>query len=399
MSLVVHINSMASSGCVARIAKGIVLESQRQGFDNVFAYGRGAGPDYCASIRIGSGWNFYSHVFESRLLDDQGRGSRHATRELIMKLDQLAPSLVHLHNIHGSYVNYPILFDWLRTTKTKVVWTLHDCWPFTGHCSYYDYVKCSKWKTGCYECTRTHDYPKSWIADRSRENYRDKEQSFTSLAVDQLVLVTPSRWLCGEVGSSFLGRYRTIVISNGVDAARHTTRNHLSHKKVGLIAVANQWHVIKGLDDLRTLSNLLDMERFSLTLVGEIAESQKRSFATETRFTGRLRANAVSEAYESSDLFINFTHEDNFPTVNVEALSHGLPIITFGAGGSAEALDEGTGWVIGDVAEAQKVIDEFEPSEAIRERCKARARDFSVERCSKAYVGLYGKVLSGGLTL
>lgn len=390
MSLILHINSMASSGCVATIARSIVEESTRRGYGNVFAYGRGAAPDCCESIRIGDDIDFYGHVLESRLFDDQGKGSRLATKRFIECLDSLNPDVVHLHNIHGSYINYRMLFLWLSSSKIKVVWTLHDCWPYTGHCSYYDYVACSKWQTECKSCPRTRDYPKSWLIDRSMANYHEKRQAFTSIDLEKMRLVTPSKWLASELGSSFLKDYPVSVIPNGIDFAPADTVTSSPDGRIRLLGVANKWHDIKGLSDLRKLSNSLDFSKYSLTLVGPIKEDQKKGFASQVCFAGPVSGHdRMAEAYAAADVFLNLTHEDNFPTVNIEALRCGLPVITYSAGGSGEALDECTGRVVHNVGEVQSALDSLVMGNELRAKCIARSMGYTADICARSYCDLY----------
>lgn len=390
MSLILHINSLASSGCVAMIARYIVTESTRRGYDNVFAYGRGNTPDYCKSIRIGSDIDFYEHALESRILDDQGKASRRSTRHFIEQLNELNPNVVHLHNIHGSYLNYRMLFDWLAASKVKVIWTLHDCWAFTGHCAYYDYVSCSKWKSGCKSCPRTGDYPKSWCIDRSEANYRDKRRAFTSVEPERMHLVTPSKWLANELGSSFLKACPVSVIPNGIDFVPSDSVVRSGDGRVRLLAVANKWHDVKGLSDLRELSNTLNYEKYSLTLVGSVDNQQKKGFADQACFVGLVDGRQqMANIYAQSDVFLNLTHEDNFPTVNIEALRSGLPIITYGAGGSGEAMDEQTGRVVRDVLEVGPALDTLAPNDRLRALCVERSMRYTAQACADSYCNLY----------
>lgn len=394
MSRIVHINSFATSGCVALIARAIVSESARRGYENVFAYGRGDSPDCCESIRVGCLLDFYGHALESRLLDDQGKGSRRSTRHFIEQLNELNPDAVHLHNIHGSYLNYHMLFDWVAQSKVKVIWTLHDCWPFTGHCAYYDYVSCSKWKSGCKSCPRTGDYPKSWLIDRSESNYRDKRSAFTSVGPERMHLVTPSKWLAQELSSSFLKAYPVSVIPNGIDFEPSDNGVRRRDGEVKLLAVANKWHDIKGLSDLRELSGSLDFNKYSLTLVGSISNRQKKGFASQVHFAGTVEGRRqIANLYAESDVFLNLTHEDNFPTVNIEALRSGLPVISYGAGGSGEATDDQTGYIVRDVFEVRSILDSFVPSESIRALCVKRSMRYTAHACAASYCDLYDEMV------
>ena len=394
MPKVLAINSFAQTGCVAGIMKAIEGGVAYHGFETVVAYARGKAPSYTASYRIGRLADVYAHALKSRLFDAQGLGSKRATSKLIRYMDEYAPDIVHLHQLHGSYIHYPTLFEWLAQSGVNVIWTLHDEWPFSGGCACPDLVGCRKWETRCFDCPQSRAYPQSWFLDRSSSNFDRKKLHFTSIDKERLVIVAPSRWLSFEVGKSFLSKYKCRVINNGV-ALNDCLELKRRGDKVSLLSVASKLSYEKGLAELRDLSRLLDYTNYSLTLVGEIDERQKEGFDKEVRFTGLVRnRDELSRIYAASDMFLNFTHADNFPTVNIEALYSGLPILTFGIGGSAEVIDEGTGWIVKDVGEAAEVISRFVPSEKIRAKCRARGSLFTPERCGEAYASLYEELVS-----
>lgn len=398
MYKILTINSFGESGCVADIIKAVTVESAKCDFETTVAYARGNEPTYAKSYRIGSKLDVYSHALRSRALDEQGLGSREATLSLVKFAESYSPDIVHLHQLHGSYLNYPVLFDWLSSTGRKIVWTLHDTWPFTGDCAYYDHIQCRKWKDRCHDCSQVRAYPSSWIFDRSSENFDRKKKAFNSIDANNMTIVTPSSWLSTEVSESFLSKFNRRVINNGISFAEGFNKRTHSDKdfdKVSLLAVAGKWHVDKGLDELRELSNLLDYSRTKLTLVGEISQNQIDGFNSSVEFLGSVKnRDVLAQVYSKSDIFLNFTHADNFPTVNIEALYFGLPIMTFGIGGSAEVIDKGTGWVISDVSEAAALISDFTPNERIREACRERGSLYTPQRCGKAYVKLYREILS-----
>lgn len=398
MYKILTINSFGESGCVADIIKAVAVEASKCNFETTVAYARGNEPTYAKFYQIGSRLDVYSHALRSRAFDGQGLGSREATLSLVKFAESYSPDIVHLHQLHGSYLNYPVLFDWLSSTGKKIVWTLHDAWPFTGHCAYYDHIQCCKWKDRCHDCSQVRAYPSSWIFDKSSENFDRKQRAFNSIDANNMTIVTPSSWLSSEVSESFLSKFDRRVINNGISFADGVNKRIHSYKdsdKVSLLAVAGKWHVDKGLDELRELSNLLDYSEVELTLVGEISQNQIEGFNSKVEFLGSVKnRDVLAQVYSKSDILLNFTHCDNFPTVNIEALYSGLPIMTFGAGGSAEVIDEGTGWVVADVSEAAAIISDFTPSEKIRELCRERGSLYTPQRCGKAYVNLYREILS-----
>jgi putative colanic acid biosynthesis glycosyltransferase len=211
---VLQINSVCGIGSTGRIATDIHDILIEQGHESYIAYGRDLPKNCENAIRIGTKIDNYTHVAKTRLLDKHGFGSIKATKEFINKVIDINPDIIHLHNIHGYYINIEILFDYLKEANKPVVWTFHDCWSFTGHCAYFDYVGCNKWKTGCYSCPEKKAYPSSLIFDNSKNNYINKKEIFT--VVKNLTIVTPSQWLANLVQESFLNEYPVKVINNGI---------------------------------------------------------------------------------------------------------------------------------------------------------------------------------------
>ena len=275
--------------------------------------------------------------------------SRKATKKLIEKIREVDPDIIHLHNIHGHYLNVEVLFEYLASSNKKVIWTLHDCWSFTGHCAYYDYVNCNKWQTECNNCPALREYPRSLIFDRSKESFKDKKRIFNS--VEDLTLVTPSRWLEEETKKSFLSKYPVQVINNGIDLSNFKPsigdfrKKHGIEEKFIILGVAGVWERRKGLDYFLELAKKAKDDDV-IVLVGL---SQEQLNKLPKNIIGISRTNSVkelAEIYTTADVFVNPTLEDNFPTTNLEALACGTPVITFDTGGSPEAVDDQTGIVV-----------------------------------------------------
>jgi putative colanic acid biosynthesis glycosyltransferase len=335
-----------SPGRIASDIDGILKE---KGYESYIAFGRGAPMNCDTPIRIGTKWDTYAHVALTRLFDKHGFGSKKATREFLSMVEELDPDIIHLHNIHGYYLNVELLFDYLKVADKPVIWTLHDCWAFTGHCSHFDYIGCDKWKTGCFDCPQKREYPKSVLFDNSRDNFFRKKTAFTG--VKNLIIVTPSQWLAGLVGDSFLGDYPVKVINNGIDLSvfkptpsDFRQRYSLENKFI-ILGVANVWTERKGLQYFVELSRHLLSDEV-IVLVG-LAEKQKTTLPLE--IVGVTRTDDIkelAEIYSVADVFVNTTLEDNFPTTHLEALACGTPVITFNTGGSAESIRERCGHVV-----------------------------------------------------
>lgn len=397
---VLQINSVCGIGSTGRIATDIHNILIEQEHESYIAYGRDLPKNCNNTIRIGSKIDNYVHVAKTRVLDKHGFGSKKATVEFIDKVKDLDPDIIHLHNIHGYYINIEILFDYLKEAKKPVVWTLHDCWSFTGHCAYFDYAGCDKWKTGCYICPEKKAYPSSLIIDNSKSNYINKKEIFTG--VKNLIIVTPSQWLANLVQKSFLNEYLVKVINNGIDLNTFRPNAGDFRKKFNLngkfiiLGVASVWDRRKGLKYFVELADKVSEDEV-IVLVG-LTEKQMNQIPEN--IIGITRTNNVEELvdiYSSADVFVNPTLEDNFPTTNLEALACGTPVVTFDTGGSPESIDKNTGFVVqkGNINEllykirslTKRSNDEIKES---YEATKNRARDiFNKDDKFKEYVELY----------
>jgi putative colanic acid biosynthesis glycosyltransferase len=337
---VLQINTVCGVGSVGRIVRQIHEALREKGHESYIAYGRK--PLRCdGAIRIGGDLDVYFHVFLTRVFDLHGFGSKKATKKFLKIVEEINPDIIHLHNIHGYYLNIEVLFDFLKSFDKPVVWTLHDCWAFTGHCSHFTYAKCERWKTGCYSCPEKKSYPRSVIFDNSKSNYARKKKAFTS--AKNMTLVTPSQWLAGLVKESFLGDYPVQVIPNGIDTEVFKPTPSDFKKRYGLdgkfliLGVANVWEKRKGFDYFLYLSKYLSDDEI-IVLVGL---SDERIKNLPNNIIGIKRTNSakeLAEIYTAADVFFNPTLEDNYPTVNLEAQACGTYVITFDSGGAKETI-------------------------------------------------------------
>lgn len=339
MSRILFINSVCN-GSTGTICKNLYKAAVEAGHKCCIAYGRGEAPKGFKTIKIGNKLDIYLHVLKARLFDASGFGSKHATKEFIKKIDEFKPDIIHLHNIHGYYVNIEILFKYLKAhPEIKKIWTLHDCWAFTGHCPHFEYEKCEQWKNECKKCVRRNEYPKS-LVDRCNRNYWLKKSTFTN--VDNLMLVSPSNWLMNLIKDSFFKEYPIEVINNGVDTSifKHTESNikeryGIKNKKV-ILGVASVWDKKKGLDTFIELSKQLDNE-YQIVLIGL---NKKQIKKLPSNIIGITRTENVEELvkwYSAADVYFNPTLEDNYPTTNLEAIGCDTPVVTFNTGGSPES--------------------------------------------------------------
>lgn len=404
---IVQINSVLNWGSTGKIAEQIGVCIQESGNTSYIVYGRDKGPLNTKSTPVKTSYSLdvYCHKIRSLLFDGQGLGSKYSTKKLIIKLKQIQPDIIHLHNIHGYYLNYPLLFDYLRSSNIPVVWTMHDCWGFTGHCTYFDMENCEKWKSVCHNCSNLCDYPKSFF-DNSKRNYEKKKKIFTSL--NNITMVPVSIWLGDLISQSFLGKYPIEVIHNGIDLSVFRIKENnlrsqlnLDGKIVVLGVSSNGFSGRKGLTDFHKLANELP-SIYQIIMIG-LSEEEMKSLPQN--IIGLKRTTNVEELvdyYNLSDVFINPTYSDNFPTTNIEALACGTPVITYNTGGSPEAIDDFTGYVvqrgnIGDLKNAIEIIgSEFgKIKEQRQEYCRKRAVEhFNKNERFNDYVKLYQRILN-----
>lgn len=389
-----------------RIMQEIGELAMQHGWRSCIAYSKGRdGIKSCQSevIPVGNKWSTIWHGLETRLFDRHGLASNEATRLFVKQIQELKPDVIHIHNIHGYFLNYQILFDFLAKSNIPVVWTVHDCWLYTGHCYYYSYAGCNKWQTGCGHCPQKKEFPASWLIDRSHQNYEDKKQAFTSLPQDQLTIVPVSEWIREEMQHSFLRNNQFHVIHNGINTNIFNIYNpeqvkqkyELNGKHI-LLGVASIWSREKGFDDCIQMADLLHPDEM-LVLVGVRPEQQKRLKKNMLGIPRTENIHQLAELYAAADAFINPTWQDNYPTVNLEAIACGTPVVTYRTGGSIEAITDQTGFIVpqGNVKEM------LEAARLISQRGKAYyqqpCRTYALENFRKEdryqdYLDLYDKL-------
>lgn len=389
------------AGGAGSIASDIAQTVNTTGGESLICYGRLGIEEKGLKIqRIDNKIDVYTHVLLTRVFDAHGYGSKKATYKAINALESFGPDLLNLHIIHGYYLNYDILFKYIKEKKIPVVWTFHDSWAYTGHCATYDQIGCDKWITGCNNCPKRSSYPQSWLLDHSSQNYQRKKNAFTS--VENMTIVTPSQWLAEKVKKSFLKEYRIEVINNGIDLnvfhSKETSfkQQYGIYNKKMVLGVASTWSETKGLKDLVELSKMLS-EEYVVVVIG-VSEKQKNELPSNMigieKTTNR---EALIQAYAAADVFVDPTTSDNFPTVILEALACGTPVATYNTGGCPEEIDNTCGRVIeqGDIPGlCQSVIDLINMGD-ISNQCINRAQLFDKKDKCQEYMHLFNSMLSG----
>lgn len=381
-------------GSTGKIAEQIGNKAQSHGWDCYVGYGNFNLGSKLKPFHISCKWYKRIHAIESRLFDNHGLSSRLTTKRFIKHIEHIQPDIIHIHNVHGYYINYEILFDFLKAYGKPVVWTLHDCWSFTGHCSHFVTANCDNWKTCCHDCPLKRDYPASAFVDRSRKNYKQKKEAFNGLK--SLTIVPVSQWLGNLVGDSFLKGNKVQVIHNGIDLNMFKPSVQKSKDgKFRVISVSSVWTIDKGLRDFKKLRELLP-DDYEITLVGLKEEQLKLIPEGVIGITRTDSVEKLVELYSQSDVLVNTTYADTFPTVNLEALACGTPVITYKTGGSPEAIDEKTGIVVeqGNIEQLAEAIMRMREHPLSSEDCRIRAeRMFDKDKCFEKYIELYNRLL------
>ena len=330
-----QINSVFGQGSTGGMAADIEREASARGHSVLSAYGRGRPPSEnpSALYRIGSDLDVLLHGAASRLWDGQGLASNRATAAFLRKADAFAPDAVWLHNLHGYYINFPLLFDWIKSRETlRVFWTLHDCWPFTGHCSHFASAGCDEWKRGCARCPQKTAYPKCLVFSNSARNYELKKKFFSG--VRDLTVIVPSEWMKNLAEQSFLGAYPMRVVSCRADPAafRPTPsdfriRHGLEGKKI-ILGVSAVWDDTKGLSDLIALSRLLGSDH-AVVLVG-VPDKLARSLPSSVTALPPVHdRRALAAAYSAADVFVNPSRQESFGMTTLEAMLCGTPAVVY----------------------------------------------------------------------
>ena len=399
---VVQINTECGRGSTGKIVVAISDLLSSKGIENYIFYSGNHKSDYKNGIQINSKFDLRLHQACSRLLGDQGWHSYLATYKLINSLKTIKPDIIHLHNLHGYYLNISLLFGYLRTCGAKVVWTFHDCWPITGHCTHFINVDCNKWITQCCDCPNIGQYPYSLFFDRSRSLYNRKKKLFTN--IQNLSIVCPSNWLANIVRESFLKKNELKVIPNGVnlEVFKYTNSDlrimHHCEDKFIILGVSSVWNNSKGLDVFCELASRLD-STYQIILVG-----------TNNKIDSVLPSNIISihktqnqeelaEYYSIADLFLNPTRADNYPTVNLEAITCGTPVMTFNTGGSPESAGMIDDMIIksNTVEETVAKIQRFAMNrDKYRDRYTSLRIEYDERKCYEKYLELYSSINGEG---
>ncbi|MBO7254218.1 MAG: glycosyltransferase [Clostridia bacterium] len=395
---IVQINATCGVGSTCKICVGISHSLNKQNIENYILYSS-ISNGYNLGISCSDDYYIKKQAIKSKIFGNYGFNSSKATKKMIEELNRINPDIVHLHNIHGHDCNLELLFSYLKEKKIKIFWTFHDCWAFTGYCPHFTMVKCNKWKSCCFDCVQRREF--SFLFDKSKKLYNEKKRLFQGL---DLTVITPSQWLADLVGESFLKDYPIKVINNGIDLSvfkplksSFREKYNISSSKKIILGVSFGWGVKKGLDIFIELSKRLDREKYQVVLVGTDSKVDNTLPKEILSIHRTQNQTELAEIYSAADVFINPTREENYPTVNMESIACGTPVITFKTGGSPEMLDETCGSVVecNDIdaleREVVRVCTEKPYSEA---ECVKKALEFDQNERFDEYIKLYERVIT-----
>lgn len=381
---ILQINSFINFGSTGRIVEEIGQQSISEGWESYIAFGRNQRSSNSNLIRIGTDWDVKLHGVMTRYFDRHAFSSTNATKKLVEQIQTIEPDIIHLHNLHGYYINIQILFNYFATIDTQIVWTLHDCWAFTGHCAFFDYVGCDKWQISCNNCPQKKSYPKSLFLDNSNNNFQLKKSIYQS--IKNLKIVPVSHWLGKLIKKSILSSFPLQVINNGIDIQTFKPiKNNIGDKleiseKFIILGVANIWEKRKGLNDFLKLNKYLD-KNMIIILIGL---TNKQINLLPDSVIGIAKTESTQELaqfYSLADVFINPTWEDTFPTTNLEAMACGTPVISYSTGGCVEQITSETGIIVnkGDIEGLLHAIN------VIKKNGKEKYTDACIERVKLNY--------------
>lgn len=402
MKKLLMISGAINYGAPGRIVEQIGLLAQGFGYDVLVAHSsRNANPSNLAHIPVTTKFQEMYHALGAKFFDLHGLLSTKQTKLLIKQIEEYNPDIIHLHNLHGYYLDFKVLFEYLASLNKPVVWTLHDCWSFTGRCFHFEGAKCYKWRNGCYDCKAEPGYTVSAFCDKSKKLYALKKELFNSIT--NLTLVPVSSWLASCVKESYLSDKSIQVIYNGVDLEKfkpldkeRLQNKHSLQGKCVVLGVASPWNQRKGFNDFLQLRKKLD-ESYVIILVG-LTEKQIQSLPEGIIGISRTESqNELAEYYSLADVFCNLTYLDTFPTVNLEALACGTPVITYRTGGSPEAVDDKTGVIVeqGNIEGVVQAVKRVNKHQLSPNDCRERAeRLYDKDSCFNKYIELYNSLLS-----
>ena len=395
---VYQVNVVCGSGSTGKIVTDLAHTIKEYGGESRIAYGRGSSPEGIDAIKVSSKLDLYIHAVLTRITDKHGLYSKEATKRLVKDIKTYKPDIIHLHNIHGYYLNYEMLFRFLKEYNRPIVWTLHDCWTFTGHCAHFDYVKCDKWKSGCYACAQKKRYPKSNLFDNSKSNFLKKKELFN--LPNSITIVTVSEWLKGVAEKGILKKYPILKISNGIDLKIFKpTENdikkkyHLENKKI-VLGVASTWEEYKGIQTFFELAEQLP-DNYQVVMIGLNDKQMKEKPEEILGIPRTANQKELVEWYSSAEVYVNTSVEETMGLTTVEAMACGTPVIVMNTTASPELVDDNCGIIVepNDLEGLKQAVIALNKTTVISDYCINHVKEYEKDKQYTKYIDLYKKIL------
>lgn len=383
---VVQINTVIGKGSTGRICVDIAETLEPLGVETIIAYGYGI-PNYKKSYRIGSFIENKTHNIISRVFGLQGLGSRFATKRFVSFLEQYRPDIIHLNNLHGNYINYPILLRYITEKKIPVVWTMHDCWPYTGKCAHYVNARCEKWKTHCGNCPNVHTYPPSLFIDNSSKTFDVKKRLYKRM--DNVTMVGVSDWMKHEAEQSILSHFNITRIYNWIDCdvfkpyekeEALMVRYGIDQTKFHILGVCGRYSKAKGAESWRYLTEHVP-EDCQVILVGNMETGNEINGAIHIPYVDSSLN--LAKIYSMSDVFCNLSEAESFGKTTAEALACGTPIVVYNTTACPELVGDGCGYVCELNRPEQLLRILMEIKEKGKQRYSSSCVNFANENFSK----------------
>jgi putative colanic acid biosynthesis glycosyltransferase len=383
----IDVNYQSSS--TGKIVSDLVSCFRENGHSTLACYGRGESQFVKNVYKISGNTEILFHVFATRLTGFTGCYSPYATTRLIRLLDEYQPDIVHLHDLHGYFLNIEKIVSYLKSKKIPTVWTFHSEFMYTGKCGHA--FECDKWQTQCNNCPSLHEYPKSWFFDFTKEMFEGKKRMFHDFP--RLHLTAPSEWLANRMElSPILGHHSISIIQNGIDVDVFYPRK--SNDLFKRLSFAGKFVVVSVgsnlLSDAKGGQWVLELAQrnpdISFIMVG--VESPPRVAPNNvTIFPQILNQNVLAEYYSMADLLLLTSKKETFSMICAESLACGTPVIGFDSGAPKEVAPPGFGKFVtyGDIEGLELLLREFKDGK-VKMKSPQECREFAVKKYSKMHM-------------
>ena len=343
---ILQINAVYGKGSTGAIVRDISDALIKSGHESHIMWATGCKTDNTTAklIRIGSTLDHKLHALLRRIDGGQGMHSRLATKRVCKKILEIAPDVVHLHNLHSNYIHLPMLLNFLAKHNIPTLITMHDCWFVGAHCMHYIYHNCEGWLTDCRNCPAVTPRLRKSVAKRFAER-KNIYSKFDNLAVNGV-----SEWTTEAAKRSILGTAKHIKrIYNWVDTKLFCPKDNanavkarygISENKKLILGVSQSWSQGKGLNSFIHLSSRLS-DVAEIILIGADNGVPVKDNLRCIGFTANV--DELVELYSAADVLVNASEAETFGLVTVEAMACGTPVVAYNNSGSKELVSDAVG--------------------------------------------------------